>query len=431
MPSPLADLERVLAAPNLVDDACLAVVCGNSESSVFAILSLLDRGLGFALCSPEQPVPPFCRYVLDCANEATSFALRDHDGWIRHDTSYRGRFYTRTSGTTAASKIVRFSHANLWSNARNCAERFQLTASDRVAIPVPIWHMYGLGAALLPAVLVNAAIDVQASSNVIRYLEREAVFEPSTVFLTPSFCHALTRVSQARRRYRATIAAGDRTPPDVFERYEAAHGTLISLYGNTELGAVAAGSPDDSFLLRSQSTGRPMPGVRVGHRTDGQRNDGYSELTFQHPFGGDGYVDERGELIDDGRFHAGCLQSNDVGRLDEDGYLHIAGRSDHLVKRDGRFVAFTDVEEALLKSAAVKAAVVFSDGTTPRGARLTAVCVAASADADERSIRDDTRRYLPPYAIPDRVALIDELPRLPSGKPDREALARYVAQRSR
>ena len=98
------------------------------------------------------------------------------------------------------------------------------------------------------------------------------------------------------------------------------------------------------------------------------------------------------------------------------------------MKRDGRFVAFSDVEEALLKSAAVKAAVVFADGTTPRGARLTAVCVAASADADERSIRDDSRRYLPPYAVPDRVALIDALPRLPSGKPDRAALARYVAE---
>jgi acyl-CoA synthetase (AMP-forming)/AMP-acid ligase II len=418
-------------ADGISPDGCLAVVCGNTPSSVEAILSLLDRGTGFALCSPEQPVPPFCRYVLDCANEATSFALRENDGWIRHDASYRGRFYTRTSGTTAASKIVRFSHANLWANARNCVERFQLTASDRVAIPVPIWHMYGLGAALLPAVLVNAATDVQANSNVIRYLEREPAFEPSTVFLTPSFCHALARLSQAQRRYRATIAAGDRTPPDLFERYEAAHGTLISLYGNTELGAVAAGSPEDSFLQRSQSTGRPMPEVRVVHRTEGERTDAYSALTFQHPFGGDGYVDERGELTDDDRFHAGRLDSNDVGRLDEDGYLHIAGRSDHLVKRDGRFVAFSDVEEALLKSAGVKAAVVFSDGTTPRGARLTAVCVAASADADERSIRDDSRRYLPAYAIPDRVALIDELPRLPSGKPDRAALARYVAEHAR
>jgi acyl-CoA synthetase (AMP-forming)/AMP-acid ligase II len=425
MPSPPADLERSLAAANVSLDACLAVLCGNNDTSLSAIRLLLDKEIGFALCSPEQAVPPFCRHILDCTG--SSPALRDNESWIRHDASYRGRFYTRTSGTTAASKLVVFSQAKLWNNARNCVDRFQLTRADRVAIPVPVWHMYGFGAALLPAFLANAEIDVQAESNVLRFLERDAAFQPTTVYLTPSFCHALARLPQASRRYRVTIAAGDRTPADVCERYEAAHGPLISLYGSTELGAVAAGSPDDSFALRSQTTGRPMAGVRVIQRAEGHRGGGDAELTFEHPAGGEGYADANGDVAPDETFHRGCLRSNDVGRLDDDGYLRIAGRSDHLVKRDGRFVAFSDVEAALLKNAGVSAVVVFSDGTTPRGARLTAVCVAASPDADPRAIRDGTRRFLPPYAVPDRVTLVDRIPRLPSGKPDRTALAAHVA----
>jgi acyl-CoA synthetase (AMP-forming)/AMP-acid ligase II len=431
-------VDRFLAIRNVDRDACLAVACANNLASVITTLTLLRRGIGFALCSPDQPAPVFCRYVVDCrpphsssSDIANCLQLRENGSWGGTAASYRGRFYTRTSGTTAVSKTVVFSHSRLWANARNCVGRFQLSGQERVAIPVPIWHMYGLGAGLLPALLANASIDIQANSNVIRYLQRETEFQPTTVYLTPGFCYALTRLPQAHRRYRLTIAAGDRTPADIFARYEEAHGCLVSLYGSSELGAVAAGSPDDPFQLRSHSTGLPMPGVRVSHCTASPPDGEYAELCFDHPFGGDGYADERGEVIDaDDRFREGRLKSNDLGRVGTDGYLRVAGRSDHLVKRDGRFVAFSDVEEALLKNAVVEAAVVLSDGTTPRGARLTAVCVARSGDADVRAIREESRRHLPAYAIPDRITLVDEIPRLESGKPDRAALARQMAAAS-
>ena len=423
-------------------DACLAVVCANTLPSVVATLSLLTRSTGFALCSPDQPVPPFCRYVLNTApavdasasaasdrDVAHGFELRENASWGGWNGSYRGRFYTRTSGTTASSKTVVFSHAKLWSNARNCVDRFQLSDQERVAIPVPIWHMYGLGAALLPAVLANVSIDVQADSNVIRYLQREAEFEPTTVFLTPSFCYALTRLPRARRRYRLTIAGGDRIPPDIFARYEQAHGCLVNAYGSTELGLVAAGSLEDPFEIRTHAIGRPMPGVHVGHGAkNSERDDGYSELWLHHPAGGDGYADERGEVIrPHDRFLDGRLKSQDVGRLGDDGRLRVAGRSDHIVKRDGRLVAFSDVEEALLKNVLLEAAVVLSDGSTPRGAQLTAVCVARNRNADVQAIREESRKHLPAYAMPDRITLVDDIPRLESGKPDRAALARFVA----
>jgi acyl-coenzyme A synthetase/AMP-(fatty) acid ligase len=317
----------------------------------------------------------------------------------------------------------------MWANARHCVDRFQLSQDERVAIPVPLSHMYGFAAALLPAVLAKSAVDIQADSNIIRYLQHEAEFEPTTVYLTPSFCYALVRLQQAKRRYRLTVSAGDKTPPDIFRRYEDAHGCLVSLYGSTELGAVAGGSPDDPFHLRADSTGRPMPGVLVTHAVQPLENDAAtSELCFDHPAGGEGYADERGEVIrTDARFVAGRLMSRDVGGLGADGYLRVAGRSDHLVKRDGRLVALGDIEVALLKNHIVEAAVVLSDGVTPRGAQLTAVCVARNHDGDERSLRDATRQHLPAYAVPDRVILIDDIPRLESGKADRAALARYVA----
>ena len=438
-----------LSAKQVDEDACIALRCDNNLPSAIAVLSLLRHGAGVALCGPSQAPAPFCRYEVECDSSdfgtasrsavSTWLQVRDNPAWQPAEVSYRRRLYVRTSGTTTNAKTVLFTHEKLWANARNCVDRFRLRSHDRVTIPVPICHMYGLAAALLPAVLAEAAIDIQANSNVIRFLQRESEFAPTTVYLTPGFCYALVRLRQATRRYRLTVSAGDRTSPEIFRHYEDAHGCTVSLYGSTELGAVAAGSPDDAFQVRCHSTGRLMPGVRVSGAgtadkvpddSDGEHccaGPGH-DLCFDHPAGGEGYVDDRGEVIEaDGRFRAGRLRSHDTGRLGEDGYLRIAGRSDHLVKRDGRLVAFSDVELALLKNDIVEAAVVLSDHMTPRGAGLTAICVARRGSADAIALRNAARQHLPAHAVPDRLVLIDAIPRLESGKPDRAALALYVA----
>ena len=85
------------------------------------------------------------------------------------------------------------SHTKLRENARNCVQRLTLNCDARIAIPVPLFHMYGLGAAFLPAVAVNASIDLQRGANLIRYLQREREFNPNVVFMTPVFCETLLK----------------------------------------------------------------------------------------------------------------------------------------------------------------------------------------------------------------------------------------------
>lgn len=433
-------ISTVLEARRVDPHACVALYADNTLPAALGILSLLARRTGFALCARGKPVPDFCRYVAHCERTSgsdaallpaalgRSFTVDQNPAWRGTQLDYRGRFYARTSGTTADAKTAMFTHDKLWANARNCTDRFQLSSADRLLIPVPVAHMYGLGAAFLPAVLAEASIEIQADSNVLRYLQRETDFQPTVVCLTPTFCYALTRLSEASRRYRLTVAAGDRTPPDTFERYEQAHGCLVSLYGSTELGAVAAGAPDDDVVLRRESAGRPMPGVRIVHEDGAGAERGVSELCIEHSAGGEGYADARGEVdATDDRFAAGRLRSRDLGCVGSDGYVRVAGRSDDLVKRDGVLVSFGDVECALLKNEHVEEAIVLSDGATPRGARLTAVCVLRSPAADPRTIREDSRMHLPPYAVPDRVVVVRTIPRLESGKRDRAAVLRQLA----
>jgi acyl-CoA synthetase (AMP-forming)/AMP-acid ligase II len=71
------------------------------------------------------------------------------------------------------------SHDKLLKNAQNCVNRWELDGKDRMTIPVPIFHMYGLGAAFLPGILAGASIDFQANSNLLKYLQREKDFNPN------------------------------------------------------------------------------------------------------------------------------------------------------------------------------------------------------------------------------------------------------------
>jgi acyl-CoA synthetase (AMP-forming)/AMP-acid ligase II len=74
------------------------------------------------------------------------------------------KIYLQTSESTGNPKMATHLHTKLMGNAFNCVERLGLTSEDRIAIPVPIFHMYGLAAAFLPGVVVGASIDLQKKS---------------------------------------------------------------------------------------------------------------------------------------------------------------------------------------------------------------------------------------------------------------------------
>ncbi|MFM6200408.1 MAG: AMP-binding protein, partial [Dolichospermum sp.] len=138
---------------------------------------------------------------------------------------------------------------------------------DRIAIPVPLYHLYGLGAAFLPSVAVGATIDLQKSANLLRYLEREKDFNPNVAFMTPSFCETLIKGRKSARDYKLTVIAGDRIKEDTFTKYERNFGRLLTLYGSTEMGVIAAASPKDQSDVRCQTVGLPMSGEKIRIKT--------------------------------------------------------------------------------------------------------------------------------------------------------------------
>ncbi len=451
MPDVFASLRARFEERGIPRDVCLAFECDNSLPSALILLFLLEEGHDFLLLPKPQrgcraaPIEDlsFCAYRMAASEQQfTGFKASDSLE-MTPNPGYRGshgggndpRLYVRTSGSTGTPKLAVHTHRALRQNARNCIERFQVQSTDRVAIPVPLSHMYGLGAAFLPAVAVAASIDLQNGANVFVFIARERDFQPNRAFLTPTFCDSLLKGRRSPRPYELTVTAGDRLRGDTFATYEARYGPLVQLYGSTELGAVAASSPDDPADARAQTVGRPLADVEVrleplppqdGMDGHSEAND-IGELWCRHAHGFDGYADEDGVLRDAQVVAGDWFPMHDLGRIGPDGRIQVRGRSDHAVKRSGLLVLFADIEASIRTIPGIDTAVVVLSGESAYGAGLAAFCIPRGDGAIEaEEIRAACLERMPRREVPDVIIVARDLPLLSSGKIDRQQLVKMA-----
>ena len=231
---------------------------------------------------------------------------------------------------------------------------------------------------------------------------------------------------RSSRPYRLTITAGDRLRPNTLATYESRFGCLVQLYGSTEMGAIAAGSPDAPQEIRATSVGKPLDKVKVRLQIDETIPEAMKDvgkLWCQHQYGFEGYIDESGNAIpinDD----SGWFSTKDLGKITSDGEIEVLGRFDFSVNRDGLLVFFSDVEKVINTIAGVDSAVVVSGKEGQRGKELVAYCI---LESDNQSTAKDIRAacfdLLPRRAVPDQLSIVKSFPLLPNGKIDRQQLA--------
>ncbi|PRQ08464.1 class I adenylate-forming enzyme family protein [Enhygromyxa salina] len=441
---PLARIEAALAQLGVTDDSDpILFECANTVPGLLTLLALLTLERSFVLVPPPRPgldlpAPAFCRWRLrtnedaDTRPDAPASFLRaepiaDHQPLPADSKLRSSRLLLRTSGSLGSPKLVVHTHDGALANACNTIERLGLRADDRVFIPVPVAHMFGLGAALLPALVVGASVEVLANANLLRYLERERSFAPTVAYSTPNLCATLVRPRAAPAHYRHVVVAGDKLSPELFAKLETIYTRVVSLYGSTELGVICAADPREAEGPRAATVGHPLPGVELELELElGTNPSAEGELVCRHPFPFESYVDASGALIQSPS--GSSFATRDLARIHEGGLVELLGRCDHAVKRDGRLVALAQVERALERLPMVaRAAVVVAAEQTPRGRAIAAFCVAVPGSSiDAAQVRDACRDSLPAYAIPDRVVELEALPLLASGKLDRHTLAQQL-----
>lgn len=331
-----------------------------------------------------------------------------------------------TSGSTGSPKLVRLSHENVQANAEAIASYLQIRDADRAITTLPMHYCYGLSV-LHSHLARGAALVLTELSVVDRCFWDLARRERVTSFAgVPYTFELLERTGFAEMdlpHLRYVTQAGGRMAPERVARW-AAHGRehgwdLFVMYGQTEATARMAYLPPDLAAARPEAIGVPIPGGSFALEPVDGAGDGVGELVYSGPNVMLGYASEPADLARGREMEA--LRTGDLARRGADGLWEIAGRRSRFVKVLGVRV---DLEraEAVLAARGVPARCAGRDDEL-----VVALERTAGGDVDAGAVRRAAAGALGVPAGAVRVAVVDELPRLATGKPDYAAIARLEA----
>jgi fatty-acyl-CoA synthase len=333
-----------------------------------------------------------------------------------------------TSGTTGFPKGATLSHHNILNNAFFIGEGCRYTERDRVCVPVPFYHCFGMVLGNLSCTTHGACIVIPAPgfdpAQTLAAVQAErctSLYGVPTMFIAelalPGFAdYDLSTL-------RTGIMAGSPCPVEVMKRViSEMHMTEVTIcYGMTETSPVSTQTTADDDMDRRVSTvGRVHPHVEikitdpetgrvVPRGTPGELcTRGYSVML--------GYWDEPGktaEAIDAARW----MHTGDLAVMDEAGYLNIVGRIKDLVIRGGENIYPREIEEFLYGHPAIEEVQVIGVPDLKYGEELCAwIRLRPGAELDAAAVREYCQGKIAHYKIPRYVRFTAEFPMTVTGK---------------
>jgi fatty-acyl-CoA synthase len=333
-----------------------------------------------------------------------------------------------TSGTTGFPKGATLSHHNILNNGYFVAQTCGYTEADRVCIPVPFYHCFGMVMGNLACCVRGACMVVPGPSfEPRRVLEAVAAERCTSLYGVPTmFIAELADPDFASfdlTSLRTGIMAGSPCPAQVMKRVitEMHMEEVTICYGMTETSPVSTQTaPSDELQRRVGTVGRVHPHVEIklvdpatGRTVQrGKPGElctrGYSVMLgyWQQPA-------DTAEAID----RAGWMHTGDLATMDEAGYVRIVGRSKDMIIRGGENVYPREIEEFLHPYPGVADVQVVGIPDEHYGEDIVAfVRPEAGAQLDEDALREHCRTCIAHYKIPRHVRLVTEFPMTVTGK---------------
>jgi fatty-acyl-CoA synthase len=333
-----------------------------------------------------------------------------------------------TSGTTGSPKGAMLSHRNMLLNAYYAGEGQRLGPTDRVCLPVPLYHCFGCVLGTLCCVVHGSAMVFPAESfrpdATLASVQQErctAIYGVPTMFIAQMEHEDYPRRDLSS--LRTGIMAGSPCPIELMKRVAQEMGAreITIGYGQTESSPLITQTRyDDPLELRVGTVGQPIPGVEVkivDTVTGEQLSDGnQGELCTRGHNVMIGYYnmpEKTAEAID----AEGWLHTGDMSLREPNGYFRITGRLRDLIIRGGENVYPREIEERLFEHPAVEVAQVVGIPNRRLGEEVLAwVKLKAGRTATEDELREFCRVSLAHFKVPRYWKFVDSFPTTVTGK---------------
>jgi fatty-acyl-CoA synthase len=345
-----------------------------------------------------------------------------------------------TTGTTGAPKGVVYSHRSIYLHSLAEWGAFGLKEADRVLVIVPMFHVNAWGipytAFMLGADLLMPGRFLQPEP-LCRFIQAE---RPTFAAGVPTIWQGVLQHIEAHpadlTSMRTIICGGSAVPRSLMERFEKNHGLrIIQAWGMTEtspIGAIAIPprgvSADEEMDWRSK-TGRVVAGVRLRIVDDSGK---------EQPWDGEsvGEIEVRGPWITGAyfkdpapdKFDDGWLRTGDVGCVDSLGFIQITDRSKDVIKSGGEWISSVALETLLIGHPDVLDAAVIAVPDERWDERpLASVVLKPGSSTSPEELRDFVAGQVAKFWVPERWAVVDEIPKTSVGKYDKKVLRAMYA----
>ncbi len=338
-----------------------------------------------------------------------------------------------TSGTTGRPKGVVHDQSSLLAGGWTVALAHELTPDDRALMVLPFFHINGLCVTLMGPLVSGGAVIVAEKCSLSRICgwvdDNQATWFSVVPTIISHLLHGPeTPVAEVKGRLRFARSASAPLPVETQRSFEDRFGIpIVETMGLTETAAQMLSNPLPPGVRKIGS-----PGVAIGNETEIIADEKIA------PRGTSGEIAVRGpNVMKEYLFNPeetaktitsdGWLLTGDLGHMDEDGYVYVTGRRKELIIKGGENIAPREIDEALYSSDEVVEAAAFARPFPTYGQRVeAAVRLSETAKSTEADLIALCAAKVGSFKAPDRVHLMAELPKGPSGKIQRLKLAEML-----
>ncbi|MFK3942279.1 AMP-binding protein [Pseudomonas monteilii] len=332
-----------------------------------------------------------------------------------------------TSGTTGAPKGATLSHHNILNNGRMVGRSLGLTARDRLVIPVPLYHCFGMVMANLGClthgstmIYPNDAFDAELTLRTVAEERASVLYGVPTMFI--ALLDHPVRTQLDLSSLRSGVMAGATCPIEVMRRViDQLHMAEVQIaYGMTETSPVSLQTgPNDALELRVTTVGRTQPhletklvdadGVTVARGETGELcTRGYSVM-----LGYWGDPEATRQAID----AAGWMHTGDLAVMDEAGYVRIVGRNKDMIIRGGENIYPRELEEFFHTHPAVAEAQVVGIPCSRYGEALVAwIRLRPGQVVTAAQLQAWCRAHVAHFKVPQHIRFVEAFPMTVTGK---------------